>query len=90
MEIVRNAQLGINLPNVQCVDAKGLPLEPDRVHLTTPAQVHLGQTLTDAFLQSLSGSIHIANNSCRRFSNLMFHSLIGPLLRFVLLIVAFT
>lgn len=89
VEIVRNAQLGINLPNVQCVDAKGLPLEPDRVHLTTPAQVQLGQTLTDAFLQSLSSPIHIANNSCRRFSNLMFHFLIGPLLRFVLLIVAF-
>ncbi|KAJ6971629.1 probable carbohydrate esterase At4g34215 [Populus alba] len=90
VEIVRNAQLGINLPNVQCVDAKGLPLEPDRVHLTTPAQVQLGQVLTDAFLQSLPSPIHIANNSCRRFSNLMFHFLIGPLLRFVLFIVPFT
>lgn len=90
VEIVRNAQLGINLPNVQCVDAKGLPLEPDRVHLTTPAQVQLGQALTDAFLQTLPSPIHIANNSCRRFSNLMFHFLIGPLLRFVLLIVPFT
>ncbi|KAJ6872100.1 hypothetical protein NC651_031262 [Populus alba x Populus x berolinensis] len=77
VEIVRNAQLGINLPNVQCVDAKGLPLEPDRVHLTTLAQVQLGQVLTDAFLQSLPSPIHIANNSCRRFSNLMFHFLIA-------------
>ncbi|KAJ6399988.1 hypothetical protein OIU84_015613 [Salix udensis] len=90
VEIVRNAQLGINLPDVQCVDAMGLPLEPDRVHLTTPAQVQLGETLTDAFLQSLPNPIHITNYSSRRFSNLMSHFFIGPLLRFALLLVAFT
>ncbi|CAK7347488.1 unnamed protein product [Dovyalis caffra] len=59
VKIVRNAQLGIKLPSVQCVDAKGLPLEPDKLHLTTPAQVQLGETLADAFLQSLHNPIHI-------------------------------
>ena len=52
-EIVREAQLGIDLPNVKCVDAKGLPLEPDNLHLTTPAQVQLGKILAEAFLQSV-------------------------------------
>ncbi|KAL9262316.1 putative carbohydrate esterase, partial [Drosera capensis] len=35
---VRKAQLGINLPNVVCVDAKGLPLNSDHLHLTSEAQ----------------------------------------------------
>ncbi|XP_020096692.1 probable carbohydrate esterase At4g34215 isoform X2 [Ananas comosus] len=41
-EIVRKAQKGLKLPNVICVDAKGLPLEGDHLHLTTQAQVQLG------------------------------------------------
>lgn len=52
MEVIRKAQLGIKLPNVRCVDAKGLPVGPDLLHLTTPAQVQLGQMLADAFLQT--------------------------------------
>nr|XP_004252534.1 probable carbohydrate esterase At4g34215 [Solanum lycopersicum] len=51
MEVIRKAQLGINLPNVRCVDAKGLPIGPDMLHLTTPAQVQLGEMLANAFLQ---------------------------------------
>ncbi|RVW40493.1 putative carbohydrate esterase [Vitis vinifera] len=31
---------GVDLPNVTCVDAMGLPLEPDGIHLTTPAQIY--------------------------------------------------
>ncbi|XP_007042508.2 PREDICTED: probable carbohydrate esterase At4g34215 [Theobroma cacao] len=50
METVREAQLGVNLPNVICVDAKGLPLKEDHLHLTTEAQVKLGHILADAFL----------------------------------------
>ena len=50
MEKVREAQLGINLPNVVCVDAKGLALKEDHLHLTTEAQVKLGHMLADAFL----------------------------------------
>ncbi|KAG5573302.1 hypothetical protein H5410_063068 [Solanum commersonii] len=52
MEVIRKAQLGINLPNVRCVDAKGLPIGPDLLHLTTPAQVQLGKMLANAFLQT--------------------------------------
>ncbi|KAK4374384.1 hypothetical protein RND71_005061 [Anisodus tanguticus] len=52
MEVIRKAQLGIKLPNVRSVDAKGLPIGPDLLHLTTPAQVQLGQMLADAFLQT--------------------------------------
>lgn len=50
IEEVREAQLKIEVPNVENVDAKGLPLEPDGLHLTTPAQVRLGDMLARAFL----------------------------------------
>ncbi|PSR99809.1 Carbohydrate esterase [Actinidia chinensis var. chinensis] len=50
---VREAQLGTDLANVSCVDAQGLQLEPDQLHLTTPAQVQLGQMLADAFLHTI-------------------------------------
>ncbi|KAK3425552.1 hypothetical protein EUGRSUZ_F02296 [Eucalyptus grandis] len=55
-DTVRKVQLGLDLPNVRTVDAKGLPLGPDRLHLATPAQVRLGQMLADAFLQSMARS----------------------------------
>ncbi|KAK9054309.1 hypothetical protein SSX86_025387 [Deinandra increscens subsp. villosa] len=50
VETVRKAQLGIKLRKVRCVDAKGLPLLQDNLHLSTPAQVRLGRMLADAFL----------------------------------------
>nr|XP_043616288.1 probable carbohydrate esterase At4g34215 [Erigeron canadensis] len=50
IEKVRKAQLGIKLKNVKCVDAKGLPLQQDQRHLTTSAQVRLGQMLADVSL----------------------------------------
>ncbi|XP_044475162.1 probable carbohydrate esterase At4g34215 [Mangifera indica] len=53
VDIVREAQLGSDLPNVECVDAKGLPLEPDGLHLSTPSQVRLGEMLADAFPESI-------------------------------------
>lgn len=49
-EIVRKAQKGLKLPNVICVDAKGLPLEGDHLHLTTQAQVQLGKMLAQSYL----------------------------------------
>ncbi|XP_027092385.1 probable carbohydrate esterase At4g34215 [Coffea arabica] len=52
VEIVRQAQLGAELPNVRCVDAKGLELQPDNLHLTAQAQVQLGEMLADAFFQT--------------------------------------
>ncbi|XP_022867775.1 probable carbohydrate esterase At4g34215 [Olea europaea var. sylvestris] len=49
-EVVRKAQLEIKLPNVICVDAKGLEVKKnDTLHLTTSAQVHLGKMLANAF-----------------------------------------
>ena len=52
VEVVRKAQLEINLPNVKCVDAKGLGLKADNLHLTTTAEVQLGLMLAHAFLGS--------------------------------------
>lgn len=44
--------MGITLPNVKCVDAKGLRLKPDKLHLTTMSQVQLGIRLARAYLDS--------------------------------------
>lgn len=52
----------IAMPNVKCVDAKGLSLNPDKLHLTTMAQVHLGIKLAHAYL--LSTSNHLVINNC--------------------------
>ncbi|GJX86849.1 probable carbohydrate esterase [Tanacetum coccineum] len=57
LEIVREAQLGMDLVNLRTVDAKGLSLEPDGLHLTTPSQVSLGKMLANAFLQSRPSSL---------------------------------
>ncbi|KAI6689070.1 hypothetical protein NL676_025898 [Syzygium grande] len=73
IETVREAQFKLDLPNVRTVDAKGLPLRSDRLHLTTPAQVRLGQMLANAFLQSRSASL--ASEASNRGSNLVFHVL---------------
>ncbi|CAN1191935.1 Probable carbohydrate esterase At4g34215 [Linum perenne] len=51
-ETVRNAQLGISIPNLVTVDADGLPIGPDGLHLTTASQVQLGHILADAFLKT--------------------------------------
>ncbi|KAK9073401.1 hypothetical protein SSX86_007725 [Deinandra increscens subsp. villosa] len=53
IDIVREAQLGTKLENLRTVDAKGMSLQdPERLHLTTPAQVSLGKMLSKAFLQT--------------------------------------
>ncbi|KAL2318493.1 hypothetical protein Fmac_032369 [Flemingia macrophylla] len=52
VEKVRRAQMGITLHNVKCVDAMGLRLKPDKLHLTTMSQVHLGIRLARAYLSS--------------------------------------
>ncbi|KAL4583497.1 hypothetical protein LXL04_008071 [Taraxacum kok-saghyz] len=49
VEKVREAQLGILLPNVITVDAKGLQLQPDGLHLSTHAQVQVGEMLAHAY-----------------------------------------
>ncbi|OMO78830.1 hypothetical protein CCACVL1_14060 [Corchorus capsularis] len=53
VETVRKAQLEMKkLPNVKCVDAKGLPLKADNLHLTTASEVKVGLMLAHAFLHS--------------------------------------
>lgn len=84
IKIVREAQLGVDLPNVTCVDAMGLPLEPDGIHLTTPAQVRLGKRLASAFLQTVPTPI--SNNTSKRFSSFISNSVVDPLFRFTLMI----
>ncbi|KAL6218903.1 hypothetical protein ACLB2K_012110 [Fragaria x ananassa] len=51
LEKIREVQLGMKVKNVVCVDAKGLELKEDHLHLTTKAQVQLGQMLADAYLK---------------------------------------
>ncbi|KAK4379679.1 hypothetical protein RND71_001541 [Anisodus tanguticus] len=67
IEGVREAQLGINILNVITVDALGLPLEPNGLHLSTPAQVQLGYKLPDAIVRALQSlplhSLHIIQSS---------------------------
>ncbi|KAL0438901.1 UNVERIFIED_CONTAM: putative carbohydrate esterase [Sesamum latifolium] len=50
LESIRATQLGMN--DMITVDAMGLPLQPDGLHLTAKAQVRLGNMLADAFLNS--------------------------------------
>jgi hypothetical protein len=52
IKTVREAQLGLSLANVKTIDAWGLPLEPDGLHLNTESAVRLGQMLADTFLSS--------------------------------------
>ncbi|RZC48019.1 hypothetical protein C5167_040967 [Papaver somniferum] len=47
--IVRKAQLEMDLPNVWTVDADGLPLGPDGIHLSTRAQVRLGRMFAEGY-----------------------------------------
>ncbi|KAJ3696438.1 hypothetical protein LUZ61_000143 [Rhynchospora tenuis] len=61
IEKVRKAQLGLNLPNLTCVDAMGLTLNPDHLHLTTQAQVKLGQMLSEAYIKLQPSSTILFN-----------------------------
>ncbi|KAK4337889.1 hypothetical protein RND71_042376 [Anisodus tanguticus] len=67
-DIVRQAQIEVELSNVVKVDAKGLPLNPDGIHLTTAAQIRVGNMLADAFLSSNI-------TSPRKSSEKVFHML---------------
>ncbi|KAK6256542.1 hypothetical protein QUC31_000001 [Theobroma cacao] len=75
IEEVREAQLGIGLPNVKCVDAKGLPLGPDGLHLTTLSQVRLGEMLANAFLRFTSSPL-CCNDAPTNFSSFVPYFLI--------------
>ncbi|KAK9112664.1 hypothetical protein Scep_020183 [Stephania cephalantha] len=62
---VREAQMEVRVPMVWTVDAMGLHLEADGLHLTTDAQVQLGKMLAQAFvkttLQSPSPVVRYSN-----------------------------
>ncbi|CAL4888319.1 unnamed protein product [Urochloa decumbens] len=51
--LVRDAQRAVTLPNVKYVDAMGLPIGSDHTHLTTEAQVQLGNMLAMSYLETL-------------------------------------
>lgn len=83
VDIVREAQLGSDLPNVECVDAKGLPLEPDGLHLSTPSQVRLGEMLANAFPESIlspTKASAITSNAPTMFASYISYFLLIQLL----------
>lgn len=89
IETVREAQLGVDFLNVRTVDAKGLPLEPDGLHLTTPAQVRLGQMLAAAYLQFLpSSSTAGTSDAARTLSNFVSNLVNFLLLKFFSIIIS--
>ncbi|KAL3654961.1 hypothetical protein CASFOL_000747 [Castilleja foliolosa] len=49
---VRDTQMAMKFPNVKYVDAMGLELNFDRVHLSTNGQAKLGKMMADAFFRS--------------------------------------
>ncbi|KAI3684673.1 hypothetical protein L6452_33898 [Arctium lappa] len=61
VEMVREGQLGMDLVNLRTIDAKGLNLEPDGLHLTTPSQVLLGNMLANAFMQTRPSAMITTN-----------------------------
>lgn len=63
INMVRNAQLSIKLPNVRCADAKGLRLQRDNLHLTSMSEVHLGIQLAHVYLASTNHHFNYTKNS---------------------------
>eukprot|EP00250_Pteridium_aquilinum_P005069 c15219_g1_i3 orf=459-1376(+) len=56
LEEVRCAQMAVNLPGVYYVDAKGLPLLEDNIHLNTHSQVQVGKMLADSYMNNIGNS----------------------------------
>nr|GLL18268.1 probable carbohydrate esterase At4g34215 [Ipomoea trifida] len=61
IEDVRKAQTEIEFPNVIKVDADGLPMGPDGIHLTTEGYVRLGTMLAESVFKNKS--ILLPNNN---------------------------
>lgn len=55
VEAVRRAQFGVKLPYVTTIDAKGLQLSEDNLHLSTPGQVQLGAMFAKVFPAAVVG-----------------------------------
>ena len=62
IDMVREAQFATDLLNVRTVDAMGLALRLDNLHLTTESQVQLGKKMANAFLQFLPSHLSVANS----------------------------
>ncbi|PKA47726.1 putative carbohydrate esterase [Apostasia shenzhenica] len=58
VELVREAQKELKLDNLITVDAQGLQLEPDQLHLTTQSQVKLGSMLAASYLNHTNKHVH--------------------------------
>ncbi|KAL1540374.1 putative carbohydrate esterase [Salvia divinorum] len=71
VDVIRKAQLELELPNLRCVDAKGLDLEPDGLHLSTGAQVRLGHMIADAFLR-ITAPLPVQSSGAHRRCNNFF------------------
>ncbi|XAR48382.1 Acetylxylan esterase [Bertholletia excelsa] len=74
VEKVREAQMAVDLENVFFVDAEGLPLAPDYLHLTTAAEARLGEKLGAAFLRTLPSPIPspVQTSAARKLHNSVF------------------
>ncbi|KAJ7958206.1 Carbohydrate esterase [Quillaja saponaria] len=88
-ETVREAQLGIDLLNLRTIEAKGLPLQRDGVHLSSAAQVRLGLMMADAFLQFVPSPGPIRSVATRSFSNLTSDYFFLPFVTFLIIILTF-
>ncbi|XP_078445857.1 carbohydrate esterase, putative (DUF303) isoform X1 [Wolffia australiana] len=62
VEKVRSAQLGMTIPHVVCVDAKGLQLNEDHLHLSTPAQVKLGRMMAEKYVDNFLSHVPLEEN----------------------------
>nr|XP_027094309.1 probable carbohydrate esterase At4g34215 isoform X1 [Coffea arabica] len=79
VDVVRKAQFEVDLPNVKTVDAYGLPMEPDSLHLSTSAQVRLGEMLADTFLQSVPLlPVHVQSSACKTCQNFVLDTFLRP------------
>ncbi|KAL8490098.1 hypothetical protein ACS0TY_025357 [Phlomoides rotata] len=79
VDIIRKAQMEIEVPNVRIVDAMGLQLQPDELHLTTAAQVRLGPMLADAFLKITAPLPVQSSNAAKRFNNFFLGSFLSSI-----------
>lgn len=79
VDVVRKAQLEVHLPDVKTVDAYGLPMEPDSLHLSTSAQVRLGEMLAHTFLQSAPlPPVHVQSSACKTYQNFVLDTFLRP------------
>ncbi|XP_055833659.1 probable carbohydrate esterase At4g34215 [Solanum dulcamara] len=62
VNVVRQAQMDIDLLNVIKVDANGLPVGSDGLHLTTQGQVQLGNMMAQTFLNTKFQSVKFNSN----------------------------